>query len=470
MCKKLLATLILGLVIVHTAFSQQPERLRVSSNNRYLETESGKPFFWMGDTAWELFHRLTREEATSYLRNRAEKGFNVVQAVALAEMDGLRVPNPYGELPLESMDPARPRDAYFQHVDFIIKEAASLGMYIGLLPTWGDKVNRLQWGTGPEVFTPQNAFAYGKWLGNRYKWQRNIIWIIGGDRNPRDDNDKAIWSAMANGIAEGVGGHDKALFTYHPQPTGSEKDGGSADYFHQEEWLDFNMLQTGHCRDNNVDEKVFSVYQLNPVKPIIDGETIYEDIGICFNNKDLGVGTAYDVRKHAYLTVFAGAFGHTYGSNPIWQFYAPGRAPSHQPGYYWYIAMDLPGAGQMKYLRRLMESRPIMERVPDQSIIGDARSIGDRIQATRGKDYLMVYTTQGKGFTVNTSKISGRRFIAHWYNPKNGEVTEAGTYSQRGVIEFTPPKSRYGEDWVLVVDDASKNYSLPGQLIIQARK
>ena len=62
-------------------------RLKVSDNRRFLVTEKGEPFFWLGDTAWELFHRLTREEATRYLENRAKLGFNVVQAVALAELE-----------------------------------------------------------------------------------------------------------------------------------------------------------------------------------------------------------------------------------------------------------------------------------------------------------------------------------------------------------------------------------------------
>ena len=83
-------------------------RLKVSDNQRYLMYESGKPFFYLGDTAWELFHRLNREEADLYLANRASKGFTVIQAVALAEQDGLNTPNPYGHRPLIENDPARP--------------------------------------------------------------------------------------------------------------------------------------------------------------------------------------------------------------------------------------------------------------------------------------------------------------------------------------------------------------------------
>jgi hypothetical protein len=436
-------------------------QLRVSKNNRFLETSDGKPFFWLGDTAWELFHRLTREEAEKYLKDRAAKGFTVIQAVALAELDGLREPNPYGEVPLENMDPTKPREAYFQHVDFIIRKAEALGLHIGLLPTWGDKVFKNSWGKGPEIFNPANAKVYGQWLGTRYKDQKNIIWILGGDRNPKNDNHVAIWRSMAAGIIDGVGGQDKALMTFHPQPNSLEE-GGSSHWFHHDEWLDFNMFQTGHCRENNVWDRVEYVYNLKPTKPVLDGEPLYEDHPVCFNAKDLGTSSAYDVRKLAWLDVFAGAFGHTYGCHDIWQMYAPHRQGVNGPHFPWYVAIDLPGAGQMQYLRRLIESRPMFDRVPDQSLITDARNANDRIQATRGNDYIFIYSAQGKKFTVNTNKISAKQLVAHWYDPKNGEATDAGKFDKKGQKEFTPPSSGYGKDWVLVIDDASKNYQVPG--------
>lgn len=106
----------------------QAQKLKVSANQRYLITEDGKPFFWMADTAWELFHRCTKEEALIYLKKRASQGFNVIQAVALAELDGLEFPNPEGELPLIDLDPGKPNSKYFEHVDFIIQEADKLGI------------------------------------------------------------------------------------------------------------------------------------------------------------------------------------------------------------------------------------------------------------------------------------------------------------------------------------------------------
>jgi len=436
-------------------------QIKVSQNKRFLETHDGKPFFWLGDTAWELFHRLNREEADLYLKNRADKGFTVIQAVALAEIDGLHDPNPYGEIPLENDDPTKPREAYFQHVDYIIKKAESLGLYIGLLPTWGDKVFKDKWGVGPEIFNTNNARIYGQWIGARYKNQKNIIWIVGGDRNPRNDQDVAIWNAMAEGIVKGVGGYDKAFMTFHPQPNGLE-DAGSAKWFHNQKWLDVNMFQTGHCRENNVWDRISVAYNLKPTKPVFDGETLYEDIPVCFNDKDLGTSNAYDIRKHAYFDVFAGAFGHTYGCNDVWQMYAPNRTPLLNPHHPWYVAIDLPGASQMKYLRSLIESRPMLDRVPDQTLITDALNTNDHIQATRGNDYIFIYSAQGKKFTVNTNKISGKEITTFWYNPRDGKTTNLGTFPKNAAQEFTPPTSGYGQDWVLILDDASKKFGVPG--------
>ena len=143
----------------------------------------------------------------------------MIQAVALAELDGLNVPNTEGERPLLNNDPSRPNAAYFEHVDAIIQMADEMGIYIALLPTWGDKVFTHNWGKGPEVFNTQNAASFGQWIGNRYKDYDNIIWIIGGDRNPREaSQDVAIWNAMAEAIAEAAGGYEETLMSFHPQP------------------------------------------------------------------------------------------------------------------------------------------------------------------------------------------------------------------------------------------------------------
>ena len=427
----------------------------VSSNQRYL-LKDGKPFFWMGDTAWELFHRLTREEADQYFKRRSEQGFTVIQAVVLAEFDGLHAPNPYGHIPLTDNDPTKPVEAYFTHVDFIIDKAAAYNLNIGLLPTWGDKVYKDKWGKGPEIFNTQNAKEYGKWIATRYKNKKNVIWILGGDRNPRNESDISIWRSMAAGIMEATAG--KALISFHPQPTNL----GSATWFHKDAWLGFNMFQNGHCRDIPVYDKIMAAYNLQPIKPVMDSEPIYEDHPVCFNAKDLGTSNAYDVRKMAYLDLFAGAHGHTYGCHDIWQFYSTKYESVNGPHVYWPEAMDLPGANQMTFVRRLMESYPLLERVPDQSLIKENNYVpAERIQATRSTDYLFVYSAAGKPFTVVLGKIKGTALHGYWYDPRTGNTMDIGSIANSGTKEFTPPSTGYGKDWVLVLDDATKNYGVP---------
>jgi hypothetical protein len=126
--------------------------LKISENRRFLTRPDGSPFFYLGDTVWELFHRGTRADALHYLQDRAAKRFTVIQAVVLAEFGGLTEPNMQGDLPLHDNDPTKITEAYFKHVDFVVDAAASLGLIIGMLPTWGDKWNR-KWGQGPEIRT-----------------------------------------------------------------------------------------------------------------------------------------------------------------------------------------------------------------------------------------------------------------------------------------------------------------------------
>ena len=175
-------------------------RIRVSDNGRFLVTEDGAPFFWLGDTAWELFHRLTSQEAALYLANRQAKQFNVIQAVILAEEDGLNTPNMAGERPLLNNDPTTPNDAYFAFVDEVIRMAADHDLYVGLLPTWGDKVAHM-WGVGPIIFNEENARQYGRFLGDRYRDFTNILWVIGGDRPAVTETHdyRALWRRHGNG-------------------------------------------------------------------------------------------------------------------------------------------------------------------------------------------------------------------------------------------------------------------------------
>lgn len=433
-------------------FSHGP--LKVTGNHRFLQHKDGTPFFYLGDTAWELFHRLNREEAVKYLENRRQKGFTVIQAVVLAELNGLNEPNPYGHTPLIDNDPARPDEKYFQHVDFIVDQAAEKGLFIGMLPTWGDKITK-KWGVGPVIFNEKNAEAYGRWLGKRYKNRPNIIWILGGDREP--EGAEGVWRAMAKGI---LAEDDNHLMTYHPQGWRS-----SSEWFHNDEWLDFNMIQSGHSRLNTPNyERIQRDYNKTPIKPCMDAEPCYEDHPVDWK-PEKGWFNDYDVRKACYWGLFAGGHGHTYGCHDIWQMMAPGRQPISSARNNWYDVMDLPGAWDMMHARRLLLSRPYYERVPDQSLIAAGQGKETHhVQACRGKGYAFIYMASGRTIQIRMGKISGEQVKCWWFNPRTGESSEIGFKKNQGVVEFDPPgKPGHDNDWVLVLDDAQRDFSQPGR-------
>ena len=427
--------------------------LKISPDGRFILKNDGSPFFWLGDTAWELFHRPTKEEAVEYLSVRASQQFTVIQAVALSEFEGLTVPNAYGRTPLlknkdGSFDPELPdldtsngEYSYWNHVDFVIDTAHSLGLYIGLLPTWGDKYN-VKWGTGPEIFTPENAYIYGKWIGERYKDRNNIIWIMGGDRPLENDLHRLIVRNMANGIKESTG--NRHLMTYHPSGFSS-----SSGYVHDEQWLDFNMIQSGHGGMNIKNyEFIQKDYSLTPVKPVLDGEPRYEDHAVNFNAEN-GYFDGYDVRVAAYWSMLSGSFGHTYGHHSIWSF---NKEKSAYFPLIWREALHRLGATHMKHMKELFMSRPLLELTPCQELLSENYSGASYITAARGESYAFIYTPNGLDIKVNIGALNGNSVISYWYDPRNGIYYFNDIKKSEGIYIFSPPSRGRNNDWVLVLD------------------
>lgn len=453
------------LFIAITASSQQLPMLKISDNGHYLQQADGTPFFYQGDTAWELFHRLDREEAEMYLKNRAAKGYNVIQAVALAELDGIGTPNAYGHLPLIDRNPARPavkegeQNDYWDHVDYIVKRCNELGMYMGLLPTWG------QWWMNDVIFNKQNAEEYGRWIAERYK-DCNIIWILGGDRNPSKKEHQDVIRAMARGIRS----VDKtSLITVHPSGRFN-----ISQYFHHDTWLDFNSRQSGHVHNYKVNQAIYDNYNLTPAKPILEIEPLYEDHPLDFKPDEYGHSISWDVRRAMYWSVFYGSAGITYGHHSVWQMFdkQKGHSPKNRPLMAWHEALDQPAAGQTIYLRRLIESRPFFSRTPapdfivtdeiKSSVPGAGRY---RFVATMDADgsYAMVYAPIGRTFSVKGSMLKAKTLTAWWYCPRTGKAEKIGTIENSDRLTFTPPMPGEATDWVLVLDDATKRYPAPGK-------
>ncbi len=465
--RSILSFLFLFLFLVENIYCQQKSKLLVSADGHTFEYADGTPFFWLGDTAWELFHRLNKEETDYYLETRKSQGYNVIHAVILSELKGLTEPNRFGNLPLTDKDPEKPNEAYFTNIDYAIKKAASLDMYIALLPTWGR-----YWSEDP-IFTPKNAYTYGKYLGDRYKDQWNIIWVLGGDRIPKTNEQYKIINQMAFGLE--AGDQKVHLKTFHPAGNNT-----SLSFFQNENWIDFHMAQSGHAHRDMPNY----LYALNnniakPAKPFIDGEPRYEDLPVKFWEAKLkdgyqenaypiadsltphGYFNDYDIRRAAYWSVFSGAAGATYGNGSVWCFWQEGRYAPIAVKHSWQKSMESSGGKQMQYLKKLIDLYGINNLIPDRSFIADNWSSASNYQtvlATKNKKSVLIYIPEGNLIKVSKIKFAKGTIYYRWYNPRNGTFSEEILLKETTdlILTFQPPSPGDGNDWILVIDSKNK--------------
>jgi hypothetical protein len=450
-------------------------RLQVAPNGRFVQHENGTHFLYLADTPWAIFERLTREDVELYLKDTAARGFTVVQAVALWDLS--RSGNAYRDSPIGltngRYDPAEiittpgndPSDAaaydYWDHVDFVLDTAEKYGLYVALLPTWGNYVSgttTYAFNMSSNIFTSANARAYGEFLGRRYGDRPNIIWVIGGDRSavyPNGDF-RHIWRRMAEGIGRGATGvslawnqehraWDQLLMTYHPRRVDHP---GSSIWFHDDAWLDFNGIETEHY---DVSAKVQRDWSMSPEKPTAVLEGRYE------REPDVQRDTSADTfrqRYQLYHAMLSGSLGYAYGHRDIWRF-------STAADESWRAALDDPGRRSMNIMRVLLEGIPndqLLNRVPDNGLldgdIGTARE-RDLLTAMRGGDgeFAVVYSTNGRDIRLNLAKLDTGVADVFWLSPRTGDLRAAGQVSTgvgAAIEEFDPPGTpAAGNDWVL---------------------
>lgn len=468
---KLWAALLLALCTTAASATKHEKpwdngKLTVSANHRFLQHENGKPFFWLGDTGWLMPQHLTREEVQYYFEKARKAGYNMVQ-VQVQSMDNFPCYNVYGQASfpfgwdMTKVDPEGVY-SYWDHLDYIVSTAEQNGIYVGLVAIWGYYVKSGK-------MNVEQAKTYGEFLANRYKDRPNIIWIMGGDI--QGDIHPEVWDALATTI-KGIDANH--IMTYHPRGRYT-----SAQFWSQASWIDLHTFQSGHRKygqrmgnkvypiadDTEEDNWMYvdSTWAYKPVKPVLDDEPSYEDIPVGLHDPNERRWQDYDVRRYAYWSVFAGSCGHTYGHNALQQMLKPG----YHTGYgsdgaekTWYQALEAPGFNQMRHLKNLMLSLPYFERVPDQSIIaGENGTKYDRLIATRGDDYLLVYNYNSVDMSLDLSKISGERKNVWRMDAATGLLEYIGEYDN-GVVSIRPKRRRKGvvSDAVYIAIDSTKDY------------
>lgn len=453
--KRILLIVVLFFQII-LLFPQKPlPYLKVSPDGHFLMTEKGEPFFWLGDTGWLMAQKLNQQDVLNYLEDRRTKGFNVIQIMVL---HNARDCNFYGDSALIQGNVVAPymtngkafadyiQYDYWDNIEWIVDEAAKMGIYVGLVPIWGSVTKK-------SGLTKAMARIYINLLCRKLQDRSNVIWLNGGDIE--GDEYKEVFNEMGAALKEH---NPKQLVTFHPKGRMQ-----SSTWFHNEDWLDFNMFQSGHKNyeqdPNGYGEDnwkyILDDYNKAPTKPTLDGEPSYEGIPQGLHDTIQPRWTADDVRRYAYWSVFAGGCGFTYGNNSVMQFYRNGeKNPAYGAKEAWTSAISNSGAYHMQYLKKLILSKPYFERLPDQTLVaGEQGQKYDYIAATRGSDYAFLYTCNGQTFSVNMGKINGNKVKASWYNPKNGQSMLIDEFDNSGVKEFNPPgEVKLGNDWVLVLE------------------
>ncbi len=426
--------------------------LSVSADGRSLEA-AGRPFFWLGDTGWLMLSRLDRAETEHYLRTRQQQGYNVIQVMVLHTV-GMTTKG--GVPALIDGDPARPNNSpgddpavageydYWDHLDWTLGVAEELGIYLALVPAWGDIAMAGDLDT-------ENVVPYVTFLAERYRDRPNIVWLNGGDTFAVERT--AVWSVLGRTLKRLDPEH---LMTFHPRGRTD-----SSWTFHHAEWLDFNMYQSGH-RSYGQDLDGFGEdnwryaeddWARLPAKPFIDGEPSYENIPYDLHYADVPRWTAADVRRYAWWSVLSGAFGHTYGENSVMQMYVPG---AHNPAFHaeipWRDALRADGAGQMRHVKSLMDGVAFGTREPAAHLVVDNGTGYERIPVLRGDGFLVAYAYTGRGFSLDVSSVADADPTAHWYSPRDGSFTAVDIGADDGIAAFDPPgDAAAGNDWVLVL-------------------
>jgi hypothetical protein len=251
--------------------------------------------------------------------------------------------------------------------------------------------------------------------------------------------------------------------TFHPQAPYS-----SSEWFHNESWLDFNMMQTSTRLTEQNHLHILADYNRQPVKPTLDGETRYENSHEVFSTRLMSTGATptgekikpYHVRQAAYTCMLSGAMGHTYGCRDVWSFFDPaGAHPGLDVNTWWKQALDFLGAHQMGFLKKLFTDYPWYKLIPDQEnkLIAGGKFLRKRLRHIPGAlaeddTFALVYVPNEMRVCIDLGQLVAERVIARWFNPRIGTYHFIGEYCGSGIEQFRPPDGDRGHDFVLVLE------------------
>jgi hypothetical protein len=411
-------------------------QLSVTADRRHLADGSGQPVLIQGDAAWSLIVNTTVADATWYLDERKAQGFNALLINFIEHLFATDAPrNLSGDEPFTTPgDFTTPNESYMAHAEQILDLARARGFIVFLYPAFlgypdphtpGYDGKAEGWYDEVVANGADGCRAYGEYLGRRFGGFENVIWSIGGDRNP--ENARAGLEAMAAGIKSQVPG---ALMTAQMLPEHS-----AAEWYADADWLDLLSTYSYAIIPRLLERD----WRSTPTRPFFLVESAYE------NEHE---ATQLQIRRAAYWSVLGGGIGHVMGNKPIWMF---------DPGWQEQVASE--GAFGLGRFGDFFRSLDWSTLVPDydrklvSSGHGEQRGL-TQLGAARSADgqLAVVYIPERRSFTVETAALAGPAVAATWFDPATGQRLPGGTLAVNGPAVLTPP---YPEDAVLLLQAAA---------------
>ncbi len=403
--------------------------LTVSSNKRYLTDNSGRAFFMVADTGWNMFGGISVQAAKQYMDIRKSQGYNTIMASLLFHHyteDTTR-----GKA-FDNDNIASPNSSWWQGVDEEVRYAQSKGITLLVNPFWA--ANHGGWGDGGSTqgLSEDEVATYGRFLGQRYKDASNVIWFIGGD----DDNAKYIDQADILGPAI-RSAHPSAVITYHNQGNSPEMQSRSWHSFYSFQW---NSNGAPWPYDLVAEHRGWA-----PTKPVLDMEPAYDPKACCGSDMDTSL---QENRRSGWWVALSGALGVVYGG--------PASIWNMGPDSDGQLATDdlqRQGARETAMVGAVLQRYRWASLVPDTNgsvVTGDRGGDDTYVVAARSSDgsLIMAYTPVQRSLTVDLSKLSGPG-TAQWVNPSTGQnVGHAESVGHSGTRSFASPLD---EDAVLVI-------------------
>lgn len=420
--------------------------LSVSPNGRYLVDMAGQPFLINQASSWGLVQALSMADATTYLDDLQQRGFNTVMVSIIsndARMAG-KPPDWQGVEPFtKRWDFSSWNAAYFEHADEIIRLAQDRDMLVTLVPAYLGFPQDASQGWADELMNANNdedaSRMYGEFLGERYASVPNILWIAGGDNQPKAGSPL---EARLLAIVQGIQSRDKVhLWTAHWDGQG---DGALAT----DNRAFAPLMDVNGYYAYNYDltyQRDLEAYTMPSPLPLFHLDMSYETEG---------GGTPDNIRRKAYGVMLSGGAGSSFNAGPDWYLFFKWRN------------MDTQGTRETTYWWRLFRSRPWHELVPDRDhklVTSGYGSLGNvnYVCAARSESgkLAIAYLPSGAAVSVNFGMLSGERAQVWWYDPTTGKATSGGVQAMKGTQRLTPPSRK---SFVLVVDDVALGLPAPG--------